>query len=40
MGIIYVFASEDDARAWFKEHDKDGVAFEYRILSKEAGGLS
>jgi len=26
-------ASEDAANAWFAEHDPEGVAFEYPVLS-------
>jgi hypothetical protein len=27
-----VFASRDAADAWFKEHDSEGVAFEYEVI--------
>jgi hypothetical protein len=28
-----VFANEDAAERWFAEHDPEGVAFEYTVLS-------
>jgi hypothetical protein len=30
---LKVFASEDGANLWFAEHDPEGVAFEYAVLS-------
>ena len=30
---LTVFASEDAASRWFPEHDPEGVAFEYPVLS-------
>lgn len=30
-----VFATADDARAWFAEHDPEGVAFEYPVITRE-----
>jgi hypothetical protein len=30
---LKVFATADAARAWFVEHDPEGVAFEYPVLS-------
>jgi len=29
---VRVFASADAARAWFEEHDPEGVAFEYTVI--------
>jgi hypothetical protein len=29
---LMVFASEEAAEAWFKEHDPEGVAFEYELV--------
>jgi hypothetical protein len=28
---LMVFATEDDAREWFKENDPEGVAFEHKV---------
>ena len=28
---LKVFASADAARAWFEQHDPEGVAFEYPV---------
>jgi hypothetical protein len=30
---LKIFGSEDAANAWFAEHDPEGVAFEYSVLS-------
>jgi hypothetical protein len=29
---LKVFASADDANAWFKENDPEGVAFEHQVI--------
>lgn len=29
---LKVFTSDDDARAWFKENDSEGVAFEHEVI--------
>jgi hypothetical protein len=31
-----VFATPDAARAWFEEHDPEGVAFEYSVVEEAA----
>ena len=33
---LKVFASGEDADAWFKDHDPEGAAFEYPVIGKEA----
>jgi len=33
---VKVFATADAARAWFEEHDPEGVAFEYPVLKEAA----
>jgi hypothetical protein len=30
---LKIFASEDAANAWLAEHDPEGVAFEYPVLT-------
>jgi hypothetical protein len=30
---LKVFTTADAARAWFGEHDPEGVAFEYPVMS-------
>ena len=32
---LKVFATEDAAEIWFGEHDPEGVAFEYEVISPE-----
>ena len=32
---LLVFADQDSANAWFKEFDREGVAFEYPVIGKE-----
>jgi hypothetical protein len=29
---LRVFANEEAAQAWFKQHDPEGVAFEYAVM--------
>ena len=29
---LKVFATEDAAESWFREHDPEGVAFEYEVI--------
>lgn len=33
---LKVFATDDDARAWFAKHDTEGVAFEHEVLDADA----
>jgi hypothetical protein len=32
---LKVFADQEAARAWFAEHDPEGVAFEYPVIGAE-----
>jgi hypothetical protein len=33
---LIIFANRDIANAWLKEHDPEGVAFEYPVIGREA----
>jgi hypothetical protein len=33
---LLVFATQDSADAWLEEFDREGVAFEYPVIGKEA----
>ena len=33
---LLVIANQESATAWFKEYDPEDVAFEYRVIGKEA----
>jgi hypothetical protein len=31
---VKVFAGQDDADKWFRQHDPEGVAFEYPVIGE------
>jgi hypothetical protein len=31
---LKVFAGQDDADRWFRQHDPEGVAFEYSVIGE------
>lgn len=37
---LMVFDTEDDANAWFKENDPEGVAFKYDVIQVIPAGAA